>query len=141
MDKALTFPENEPVAYACSSGSGLEDLLDSARKLSRGDEFVLLLKDDEAIARRVLPAYLNAYIRHKEGHARSESLQMETLLFIAGTFKIGDAIRMCGVRDTGSFLLVCSGRELARRYARTNKVKIGKEHRLVMDSSFTPVIE
>ncbi len=139
--RALVFPKRMPIACLCSSGTGLNLLFDEARKLSKKEDFVLLLSDRNEILGRILPAYLNAYVRYREKGMRSESLQMELLLFIAGTFKISRAIEECGATGSNGFLLLCSNRRLLDRYARANSIEIKRRCKLGMPEGFVPVME
>lgn len=134
-------PESIPVAYRCSSKTGLSALVDGARDLSRHEQFVLLLKSDNSLSGRILPSYLNAYVRYREGRLRSGSLQMEVLLFIAGTFKISRAIERCGALGSDRFVIVSSSKGLAEKYAKANNVRMEEPLSLGMDGSFLPVIE
>ena len=135
-------PKSSPVAFSCSSKLQLESLLDNARKLSKGEDFVLLLnQNQDSLLGRVLPSYINAYVRYKEDTLRSETLQIEILLFFAGTFKISEAIEECGATDSAKFIMVASSRVLAKRYARVNKVELVKEHKLEISKDFIPAIE
>ena len=130
-----------PVAYACSSDSDLESLVDSARRASAGESFVVLLDDKESVVDRLMPAYLNAYVRHGEKRMRAGSLQMELMLFLAGTFMISDAISEYGAKDIKDFILASSSDELARRYARKNRIVLRKRCRLRFGPEYMPPIE
>ncbi len=122
-----------PVAILCSSKADIESLVRISSALSEGMEFVLLLRDGRELRKRLLPAYLNAFMRMVEGGERAQSLQMEVLLFAAGTMRIDRAIERCGISDPGRFLAFSSSRVLASRFARKAGVRLVKEYRLSFD--------
>ncbi len=138
---AFVIPGRMPVAFACTSNSTLNALADEARRLSKQEDFLLLLSNRKETADNILPAYLNACIRYKEGKMRSGSLQMELLLFMAGTFRISAAIEQYGARDSKDFIAVCGKRQLLAGYARRNQVRLVKELKLRMGKDFVPPIE
>jgi hypothetical protein len=88
-----------PAACLARSDLSREELLDAALKLSGGSNFVLLMKNSRGLQDRLLPAFMNAYLRHAEGNMRASSLQKEVLLFAAGTMNICKAISNRGIVD------------------------------------------
>lgn len=141
VESDAVLPRSEPVAFLCSSDSSINSLVNSARKASSGNDFILLLANRRGVTGRLLPAYLNAYIRNMERRRRSGSLQIELMLFVAGTFKINKAISDYGAKRSGDFILVGNSEESSRRYARQNNVKIRKRFRLRFGAEYLPVIE
>jgi tRNA threonylcarbamoyladenosine modification (KEOPS) complex Cgi121 subunit len=141
VESAVVLPEPEPVAFLCSSDSSINSLVNNARKASSGNNFILLLDNRHEVPERLLPAYLNAYIRGMEKRKRSGSLQIELLLFIAGTFKINKAISDYGAKRNRDFILVGNNEESSRKYARQNNVRIRKRLRLRFGAEYLPVIE
>ncbi len=123
---------NKPVAYACYSDKGADKLLGLARKLSKGSRFVLLARDGKGLMRRILPAYANSMIRYGEGSMRARSLQMEMLLFIAGTMNINKAIAECGARG-GKFIAIADSQESFFAFRKSSGISEFRERRLSLD--------
>ncbi len=117
---------------ACLAGSDLEKevLLDIALKLSRGDRFILLMRNTRSLEDRLLPAFMNALLRYSEKSMRSESLQKEVLLFAAGTMNIGKAISNRGIVDPREFVAFASGRALLDTFIRLSHSRITKQYKL-----------
>ncbi|MEM3839142.1 MAG: hypothetical protein QXF01_01010 [Candidatus Micrarchaeaceae archaeon] len=134
-------PKVQPLAFECTSTQSLEDLVEKAKAVSTGDNFVLLIDNKEDAIGRILPAYLNSYIKHKEGNMRSESLQIEMLLFLAGTFKISKAIERYGAKRSSNFLLIGNKVELLRSFAKNNGIKLVRKLKLGISEKFMPEIE
>ncbi|MDE1824567.1 MAG: hypothetical protein KGH74_04705 [Candidatus Micrarchaeota archaeon] len=124
----------KPAAYACSSAVEPQRLLNEARKLSRGNSFILLLDKRRGIEDRLLPAYLNAYLRHRERSMRSESLQIEVLLFAAMTMQIGSAIKSHGIRNQKGFIIFTNRKQLLKRMRKKFPIKLSKELKLSLGS-------
>ncbi|MDE1851080.1 MAG: hypothetical protein KGH69_00110 [Candidatus Micrarchaeota archaeon] len=123
-----------PAAYACSSGADTQEMVGETRKLSKGGSFILLLDSRKGIHERLLPAYLNAYLRHKEKGMKSGSLQMEVLLFTAMTMQISDAIKSHGIKDRKGFIAFTNRKRLFRCFQRKFKVRASKELKLRLAS-------
>ena len=123
----------KPVACAASSALGKGRLLELSGRLSKGSSFVLLMKDDRTLEGRLLPAFMNAYLRHSERGMRSGSLQKEVLLFAAGTMNIGKAIGTVGLVDSGSFMVLASGRDVLQKFITTSKSRVVRSCRLQLD--------
>ena len=116
--------KSAPVLYLCSSKSEIAKMVEEAKRTSKGENLVLLLNHSERAVARVLPAFINAAIRFNDGSARSDSMQIEMLMLVCGTMNIGKALRDCGAKDKGRFLVFASSRKLFDRFART--IGIGK---------------
>lgn len=123
----------KPVAFLSSSKLSIDELLDIGSKLSKGEAFVLLVKNDKSLLDRVLPAYINAYIRYREKNMRSSTLRMEVLLFIAGTMKISSAIKSCGAEDNGAFIVIAESKKTFSKFRDKSYIKILKEYPLRLD--------
>ncbi|MGA3020916.1 MAG: hypothetical protein ABSD68_03135 [Candidatus Micrarchaeales archaeon] len=134
MEYSISEFESKPVLCVCSSAKGMNELIEDSRKASRGKEFVLLLENKEKVVKRVLPAFMNAAIRIKDGIARSNTTQMEMLLLLCGTMKIDKAIRNCGANDSGNFLLFSTKSSLLNRFAKKNRIKIIRKIDLELDA-------
>lgn len=132
--------KGRPVAYLCSSGLELNALIDGSRRFSKGDAFVLLIDGRPELMRRVLAGYVNSYIRYRERTTRAESLQMELLLFIAGTMNIGRAIRECGAKGSRRFVAVANDSANFTRFAKSCNVKRLRECKLSLDTGIAPQV-
>lgn len=125
--------KGKPVAYLAEADTEVKRLADCSRRVSKGEHFVLLMKHDETFINRLLPAYVNSYIRHMEKSTRSESMQMEMLLFVAGTMNISKAIKRAGTHDKSRFILFASDRKIMNKFIRKGKVDLIKEYGLELD--------
>lgn len=83
---------NDLCAVLVRSSHGHAKVVEQARKMSGGSEFVVVLNPSEGIEKRLIPAYLGATISQSEGNMHSSSLSMEIILFVAGTMNIGKAL-------------------------------------------------
>jgi len=129
------FPEfkTRPVIYLCSCKKEIEQMVKSSKSISKGKGVVLLFDYSKRLAARALPAYVNAAIRFAEGAARSGSMQTEMLLMMCGTMNISKALRECGAKDKGKFLVFASSKALFSRFARANGITGAKQQRLALD--------
>lgn len=123
-----------PMAYACSSEAREQEMLDEARRLSKGHSFILLLDNRKETVERLLPAYLNAYLRHREKGMKSASLQIEVLLFTAMTMQISEAISSHGIRNAGNFIAFTNKRTLFSSFQKRFGIRAPKRLRLQLDS-------
>jgi hypothetical protein len=126
-------PSRLPVAYLCSSEAELEALLDGSREFSKGNEFLLLIRDDKRLLDRVLPSYINAVIRERESGMRAKKLQMEMLLFLSGTMNISNAIKASGAKSSSSFIALASSEALFKEFARRYKIRKAKRYPLKLN--------
>ena len=122
------------VAVLARSSSGAERVTEAARRLSKGGDFVLILKPTEGIEDRLLPAYINATIRKAGGTMRARTLSLEMLLFISGTMNIGNAIERSGARGD-EFVVFCSGKPLCDRIVSGFGLDVVKRLSLRLDFS------
>lgn len=134
MRKSAEFA-GKPVMYVCSSGKQMEELIGKSKELSGEEDFILLLDYNSTDAARVLPAYVNALIRQKDGIARSRSTWMEMLLLVAGTMNIGKAIKEHGAKNPERFLAFATSEGLIRRFAAKNGVRLSKKISLAIDEN------
>ncbi len=139
---SIIVPSKVPVVALCSPAWGIEVLLDRARAVSKGDKFVLLLRSGDGIEGRILPAYLNAYVRYREGNMRSDSLPIELMLFIAGTLNIGKAIREYGAKEGSGLLVIASDEALLGKFIMGNGLKEKERPALsIGGKGFHPVLQ
>lgn len=124
---------NEPVAFLCSSKREIEEIVGVSRRTSNGEEFSLVLKNDGHLLKRLLPAFMNAKIRYEESEMKASTMQMEILLFIAGTLRTEKAIAECGAKRKDEFVLFASGKGFANRFAKEAGIRLGKEYKLDLD--------
>ena len=122
------------VACLASSGKGLEEIVGISRELSKGPEFILLLDAGKAQPERLLPAYLNSYLRYSESCLKAKSLQMETLLFAAGTLRLDKAIKEYGAKNNKRFMVFASSGRLLEAFRKKAGIRITKRCNLVFDA-------
>ena len=94
-------------AVLVRSRHGHTKVVEQARKMSGGSEFVVALEPSEGIEKKLLPAYLGAAIRQCEGNMHSSSISMEIILFVAGTMNIEKAVNT-SVAKGDEFVLFAS---------------------------------
>ncbi|MGC9129308.1 MAG: KEOPS complex subunit Cgi121 [Candidatus Micrarchaeia archaeon] len=114
--------KGKPVAYLCKSGSNIEELLKCAQQAH--GSFVQLFRNRKEVKERLLSAYFNALLREKEGIMRSNSLGIETLLFVSGQMNISKAVAEFGVSGPGEFILFASSKEGAKDFLKCSKAEI-----------------
>lgn len=124
---------SKAVAVLCSSKSGIPELVDASKGISKDQNFILLLKKDESLLKRFLPSYLNASLRISENCSKSDSLRMEILLFIAGTLRVEKAIKECGASDKSGFIVFANSRSLINKFAKETQSVIAKTYSLRFD--------
>ncbi len=135
-------PKESIVAFSCKSKIGMKELIEKARKASKNGIFVLLLKENKGITDRVLPSYLNAWVRIKDKNSRAESIHIETMLFIAGTFNISKAIQKCVATDRNKFMAVSNDRTFAEEFILKNNMENVREVKLRFSyANFFPMLE
>lgn len=122
----------EPLAVLCSSEKKIASILEKAADFSSGG-FVLLLKRDEKLLKRLIPAYINAKIRNADNEMRAKTLPMEMLLFVSGTMRTDKAIKENGASDNKMFIAFTDNRKRFGNFALQNNIKIIKEY--VLDFS------
>ena len=121
------------IANLCSSNDRIEDLIRFSSELSVGKEFVLLVNKDEGLIERFQASYLNAYLRYIESDMRAKSLQMEILLFLAGTMRVDKAIERCGISNTNGFILFASSKKTWSKFRKRVNLDLIKEYKLQFD--------
>ena len=119
-------------AALLSSGSDIAEILEESKRLSNGSDFVLMLKPSKDIEHKLIAAYIGAMIRQSEGTMRSNSLAIETLLFVSGTMNIGNAIGRTGA-DGKEFVIFSSRKEILEGVISKFKLKRLKSYALVLD--------
>ena len=119
-------------AALLSSSSNIDAIIEQSKKLSTGRDFVLLLKPSKGLEGRLIPAYIGAMVRQSEGTMHSNSLAMETLLFVSGTMNIGNAIARAGA-DGKKFVIFSSKKSLLDLMVRKFGLKVLKNYSLVLD--------
>ncbi len=129
----MDFPKTKPYACLVRSERGKEELLHTANDLSKGSTFVLILKNDTAVAKRLFPAFVSSFVRYGERGMRSGSLQKEIMLFVAGTMNIGSAIKSVGVVSGDDFLVFASDRKLCSAFLEKIDGKKIKDVGLTLD--------
>ena len=85
---------------------------------------MLLLKNKKEFLGRLLPSYLNAYVRLNDGRMDSGNANIEMMLFVSGKDRIDDAISECSVEDARDFLIFSEERGSIESFARENGVVI-----------------
>ncbi len=111
------------VAISAYSDSNMEKLLELSNSLSDSNRCILLLENKEKILERIIPGYINAKLRQYEKSMRSSSLQKETLLFIAGTMNIKNAIEKVGAKSKNDFLVFGNSEKLLLEFIKLGKLK------------------
>lgn len=127
MEQKILEIKTKPVLCVCRSSVAVSALVESSKKLSDANDFLLLLDYSDRIIERALPAFINSRIRAEEKTTRSKTAQMEMLLLICGTMQIGKALRECGIRDNEKFLLFATKDGLLKRFAKANGIQIIKK--------------
>lgn len=110
-------------AAECTSEINAEMLKKAASSFGKG-YFMLLLKNKKEFLGRLLPSYLNAYVRLNEGGMNSGNANIEMMLFISGRDRIDDAVSECSVEDSRDFLIFSDDREGIEAFASENGVVI-----------------
>ncbi len=132
-DYALPEFGNGLCAFRCSSGSDIAGIVDAARRMSKGGDFVIAIRDIGGTAQRFVPAYVNALIRKDENSMHSASLSLEIMMLIAGTMNIGKAIGALGANDSKEFIIFSNKRQLVMDIASKCGISLAKEISLVLD--------
>lgn len=123
MERVIEFDER-PVLCVCGSSRDVKSLVESSKCVSGKREFVLLVDYSTSMAKRMLPAFINARLRMADGIARSRSAQMEMLLLVSGTMNIGKALSEHGVKDRKKFLAFATSGAILRKFVSENKVQV-----------------
>ena len=131
-------PEFSPglVAFRASSGRCADSVVEAAKNLSRGSDFVLVLKDSAEVEGRLLPAYISASMRMREGSMHSRSLALEIMLFVAGTMNIGNAVARAGASGS-RFIIFASSRGVADALVSKCRLRVAGRCRLRLDPAIS----
>lgn len=136
-DEGSVAPEfKDAVAFRVSSSGNAEAVLGEAISLSKGDDFVILLKG-AVDTKRLLPSYVSAAIRKSEGSTHSKSLSIEIMLFLAGTMNIGNAVKKVGASGKGNMIAFASSEKLAKSLISKFNMKNAGRCSLSMDPKVT----
>ena len=122
----------KPVACVCTSSMDMHGLVKRAASLPKREELILLLKDDETLIYKLLPAYLNAVVRKRESVMRAKNLTTEMMLLVAGTMQISKAMECCAAKDSKRFIVFASGSALLKKFTGTG-VMVAKKLPLDFD--------
>ncbi len=122
----------DPCAIVFESGSGIDSVISEAKRLAKAQDSIVAVKEEKQIVKRLLPAYVNAYLRHKEGSMHAGSLSLETMLFVAGNMNITNAAKKVAAQGH-RFVLFSSSRALAQELAKRCKLKRIREEKLSFD--------
>ncbi len=123
----------DPCAFIVESATALDDVIEQSKKLAKKSDVIIAIKEKKDVEKRLLPSYINAYLRYKEDAMHSNSLSLETLMFVAGTMNIGNAIEEIAANNK-RFILFSSKRSLAQSLIKKCRIKKIKEIKLVLDA-------
>lgn len=122
-----------PCAFAVESGQvSIDRVVSEANGLCKAGDALVAIKYKKGIEMRILPAYINAYVRYKENAMHSNSLSMEVFLFVAGNMNIGHALKEAGA-EGDKFILFSSSTALAEKLIKKCGLKKEKEIKLILD--------
>jgi tRNA threonylcarbamoyladenosine modification (KEOPS) complex Cgi121 subunit len=124
-----------PVAYRADLTGSVDAMINEAMKLSRDDDFVLIIKDSREIEKRLLAAYVSAVIRHNDNSMHSKSLSLETMLFAAGTMNIGNAVGK--VKASSRFIVFSTKEKLAQELFSRFGIRKPRKCSLELDPAIT----
>lgn len=125
---------NDLCAVLVRSKHGHAKIIEQARRLSAGQEFVVVLNPLEGIENRLVPAYMGAAIRQAEGSMHSSSLSMEIILFVAGTMNISNALEDT-VAKGDQFVLFASRTSIVNYLLSRFGLEVIKKYELRIDSN------
>ena len=130
-DKHFNFAR--PAAAVCSSNASLEDVLRAAKLLCKREDFVQLFDYSSRIVPKLMPAYINAVLRHREGSTISSNVGIEMLLLLCGSTDIRKAIKECGAKEGNNFIVFASPSALLKKFAKASGVKVIRSVKLDID--------
>lgn len=125
--------KGKPAACVCKSVEGITRLVERARGYLKGESFIVLLDSESTDRTRLLPAYINAVVRRRDGIARSETLAMEILLLISGDTNIRKAIESNGARDFKEFIVFSDSVAALDRFVKENRLEVSGRISLKFD--------
>lgn len=123
----------DPCAIVVESDSGPDSAIEAAKKIAKKGEALVAVRQNEQIEKRLLPAYINSYVRFMEGSMHSNSISLEMLLFVAGNMNIGNAVGAVAADDK-RFIIFSSSRRLADSVIKKSGLKRIRELRLSLDA-------
>ena len=123
----LKMPEAAIIHYSKNPS----EMAESTKRFCRGSEFVLLLNSNVQ-ASRLLPAYVNALLRHRKKEGKANTVQMEMLLLVCGTDQIQKAITKCGAKEKEA-LAFATSKQLLLKFIKQSNAKITKKLTLAFD--------
>ncbi len=132
MDAPMEF-NDMPLLCSCSGAKDLKALVESSKEASKCSDLILLLGHSEKLIPRILPAFMNARIRMKDGIARSKRMQIEMMLLICGSMKIDKALKMCGAKDPKKFLIFATDEKSLSAFVKKNSIKVTKSLKMELD--------
>ena len=121
-----------PEAWMCSSRASVEELVAASGSLSKGESFACCWYG-QSRSLTALPPFVNAHLRYAEKSMRADSLQKGTLLFIAGTMDIRNAIKASGIRSNSRFVVFASGEAAFSSFVKKSGSEVIKKYGLVLD--------
>lgn len=121
-----------PYAALVISTAPIDTVIKEAKRIAKGGDVILALKESRGIEERLLPAYINAYLRYSEKSMHSSSISLEMLLFVAGAMNISNAAKNSAA-DSKRFILFSSEKKLAEQLQEKCGIKVEKELKLGMD--------
>lgn len=122
----------KPCALIFKFDGDIEKLLNDAARRCADDKIVLLIRYDDKYLDMLVPAYVNALVRKREGSMKANTIEKETLLFIAHTLNIREAIERAGMKR-GTCILFSNDEETAKDFASVEKLVITKEISISLD--------
>ena len=137
QDGALHLDKIRMVAFRASAEKPIGMLVEAAKKTSEKDNMIILLDYRKDIVMRLGPAVLNALLRKEEGEMRSNSFQVEVLLFVAGTMQISKAMEKAGARNGMDFIIMGKDSDSVVAFAGANKVRLLEEVEIRLDTETT----
>ncbi len=108
--------------------SNIEKALEAA---STYKGFILLLKYDESIVKRIKPAYINALVLSNDHLLHAKNLALEMLCLIANTFNIKDAIDL--LKPNKELIIISNGINNIKDFAELNNIELEKSIELDLD--------
>ena len=121
----------DPVICLCESDR-LKDAVALAEEISHGASTVQLFCTDNEVIGRIIPAYINAYLRSSDGSMRTKSIRSEMLIFVSGKTDISKAMAACGAREN-RFVVFSSDKAAFKLFVKKRLVTVLKMHKPSLD--------
>ncbi len=122
------------IALRASSDADISEITGLAGQLSKGRDFVMVIGDAKYIEKALIPAYINATIREREGSMHSKLLSLEIMLFLAGTMHIENAMKSVAATSSNKFIIFSNSNKLVRMLKARFSI-VSKEIALHLDMS------